>query len=110
MCRRAAFATFAGLPKQAVEFTQGVPASYRSSSKGVRGHCGRCDSSLSFYDESDPDTVWLKVGSLDHPGEVSPTEHWYSADMVEWVHLEDDLPRYPEQPPVKDQKTTSRLS
>ena len=102
MCRRfsgAVFGTFAGFPKQTVEFTRGELISYRSSSKGIRGFCGHCGSSMSFYDESDPDTIWLAVGSLDDPNEVKPSEHWYSADMVDWVRLEDDLPRYTEHPP-----------
>lgn len=103
MCRRftgAAFATFVGFASQTVEFTRGALISYRSSSKGIRGFCEHCGSSMSFYDEIDPDTIWLTVGSLDHPDKVSPTEHWYSANMVEWIRLDDDLPRYSEQPPT----------
>ncbi|MDH3378253.1 MAG: GFA family protein [Gammaproteobacteria bacterium] len=103
MCRRcsgAALATFVGFPKQAVEFTHGSPTMYHSSSTGRRRYCRQCGSSLSYYDENDPNSLWLTVGSLDHPGEVNPTEHWYATDTVEWIHMEDDLPHYPEYPPA----------
>ncbi len=68
---------------------------YRSSANGVRGFCARCGSSLTFKDENDPDMLWLTMGSLDQPDAVNPGEHWFAADKLSWLHLDDDLPRYP---------------
>jgi hypothetical protein len=38
--------------------------------------------------------------SLDHPEMVTPTLHYWDAERLPWVHFADDLPRYPEFPPV----------
>jgi hypothetical protein len=31
---------------------------------------------------------------------VTPTPHYWDAERLPWVHFADDLPRYPEFPPV----------
>lgn len=97
MCRRhsgAAFLTYAAYPVDHVQFISGGPVDYRSSRAAVRGHCANCGSPLTFVFDADPNTVWLTAGSFDDPNLVMPTEHWYTADTLDWVHLDDGLPRW----------------
>jgi len=97
MCRRhsgAAYLTYAAYPADRVQFIGGGPVGYRSSQAAVRGHCATCGSPLTFVFDADPDTVWLTAGSFDDPNLVVPTEHWYVADKLDWVHLDDGLPQW----------------
>ncbi len=97
MCRRhsgAAFLTYASFARDQVSFT-GTPTAYRSSAAATRSHCGTCGSPLTFVFDSDPDTLWLTVGSLDDAASVRPTEHWFVADKIAWLDLHDGLPRWP---------------
>ena len=101
MCRRhsgAAFLTYAAYSADHVRFTSGSPVDYRSSPDAVRGHCAACGSPLTFVFDADPGTLWLTVGSFDDPNVVAPSEHWYAADKLDWVHLDDGLPHWPEGP------------
>jgi len=101
MCRRhsgAAFLTWAAYPSGSVRFTKGSPAGYRSSADGVRSHCAVCGSPLTFGSDSDRDTVWLTVGSLDDPDPVQPTEQWHVASKLGWVRLDEALPQCPGAP------------
>ena len=97
MCRRhsgAAFLTYAAYPANSVRFLKGNPADYRSSDHAVRGYCALCGSPLTFVFDSDPDTVWLTAGSLDDPNAVQPTEQWYVASKLNWVHLDDGVAQW----------------
>jgi hypothetical protein len=97
MCRRhsgAAYLTYVAYLRNQVRFV-GTPAEYRSSPNAVRTHCGQCGSPLSFVFDPQPHMIWITVGSLDDPGSVGPTEHWYTDDKVSWVSLHDDLPKFP---------------
>jgi hypothetical protein len=95
MCRRhsgAAYLTYAGYPAAKVVFT-GRPKIYRSSPEATRGHCGNCGSPLTFVFDSDPETIWLTLGSFDEAGLLRPTAHWFTASKLPWLELHDDLPR-----------------
>ncbi len=49
MCRKAtgaAFGTYAGFPAGSVEWTEGEPTLYRSSSEVERGFCSKCGGTL----------------------------------------------------------------
>ena len=101
MCRRhsgAAFLTYAAYPKKNICFSKGHPTSYRSSKDAVRGHCGNCGSPLTFVFDIDPDTIWLAGGSFDFPNIIKPTEHWYVANKLTWLTLDDGLPQWPSVP------------
>lgn len=101
MCRRhsgAAFLTYAAFRLDQVTFTSGAPKQYRSSPEAIRGHCAACGSPLTFIFDADPDTVWIAVGSLDNAGQVAPQEHWYVADKLSWVTLDDGLRQWPGAP------------
>lgn len=101
MCRRhsgAAFLTYAAFPRDKVVFTAEVPKLYRSSPEAARGHCPICGSPLTFTFDADPDTLWIAVGSLADAGQLAPREHWYVADKLPWVTLDDGLKQWPGAP------------
>lgn len=95
-CRRsagAAFMTFAGFAADAVTL-EGELTDYRSSERAVRGFCGRCGSPVRFAYDAEPERVSLTVGTLDRPERAPVAAHMYVEEMVSWVHIEDDSPRY----------------
>lgn len=69
---------------------------YRSSAAVTRLFCGTCGGQLFFDVADEPDSIDLWLGSLDDPAAVVPTFHIYDADRVAWLHIADDLPRYPQ--------------
>ena len=101
MCQKStgsAFMVIAGFPRTAFRFTKGEPKLYRSSSIKDKGFCADCGSVL--FDQylvrtgvSDPDLVWVQLGTLDHPEAVSIKFHTGVESQLPWVHFEDGLPR-----------------
>lgn len=101
MCRRhsgAPFLSYAAFPAEAVRFAANQPRDYRSSSEAVRGHCARCGSPLTFHFDSQPELLWLTIGSLDQPTQVAPGEDWYVNDRLAWVQLDPSLRQWPAGP------------
>ena len=47
-----------------------------------------------------PDALRLRIGSLDTPIDSKPSIHIFTGSMAEWDEIRDDLPQYPERPPV----------
>ena len=97
MCRKAAGApmvTFVSFPSDKVTFTGAQPAIYQSSPEGKRGFCENCGGALTFQYTARPERVSVTAGSLDHPEAVSPRMHYYEADRVPWLRMDDDLLRH----------------
>ena len=101
MCQKStgsAFMVVAAFPRTAFRFTKGEPKLYRSSSIKDKGFCANCGSLL--FDQylvrtgvSDPDIVWVQLGTLDQPEAVSIKFHTGVESQLPWVHFEDGLPR-----------------
>lgn len=69
------------------------------SSPGVyRVFCGACGSPLYSKRDSMPETLRLRLGTLDTPVTGKPTAHIFVAEQAEWYEIHDDLPQYPERP------------
>ena len=45
------------------------------------------------YTSGQSPSVWVTVGTLDHPESMTPQRHVFEGDRVPWVHMEDGLPR-----------------
>jgi len=98
MCRRATgapFVTWATVPSAAFAVTGGTPAELRSSPEACRTFCAACGTALTFRLLAQPSWVDVTVGSLDDPQAVHPREHIWTSSQLAWLHLDDDLPRYP---------------
>ncbi len=96
-CRRAtsaAFATYAGYPIAAVEWSGEAPGAYHSSPGVTRRFCRRCGSPVSFAGERWPEEIHLFVPSFEDPDSLAPKAHVYVAEQLAWVHLADGRPRF----------------
>jgi hypothetical protein len=74
MCQKAVgnlFAALVGVPRDALTWTRGQPATFRSSAHVDRGFCANCGTPL-FYDEVTGDRVTLTIGSIDRPDMFPP--------------------------------------
>lgn len=97
-----AFHTIAGFPVSSFRFTRGQPKIFTAPS-GIKelGFCNECGSPLwdrYFEQISDdgiigPDTVWIPIGTLDHPQDVRLQFHYCVDSQLAWVHFDDELPR-----------------
>ena len=95
MCQRATgnlFAALAGAKKDKIEWTQGQPGFFASSTLAQRGFCARCGTPLSFS-YNDSDWIYVTIGSLDDPSAAQPETHYGIESQVPWLHLEDGLAR-----------------
>ena len=85
MCRKAlsaAFVTWIGVAHERLRYTQGVPASYRSSDIASRSFCGTCGSQLQIDDHGAHDHTHVTLGSLDEPGRLTPQRHIWMSDRL----------------------------
>jgi len=94
MCQKAAGSFFAALvdaPKEALTWTRGRPARFRSSDHVDRGFCAACGTPL-FYDNVDGGYFGLTIGSLDHPERFKPVSQDSIEGKMPWF---DELPLVP---------------
>lgn len=95
MCRKASGAPFSGFVEfreGTVEWTEGQPTPYHSSSGVIRRFCSKCGSSLTFEAEG---VMFLSLGSLDKPEQVTFDRHTYTQSRLPGMALDDGLPTCP---------------
>ncbi len=95
MCQRwsgSAMVVTARFPREAVTFSQGQPKIYKSSDYAERGFCTNCGTPIVFRIVG-LDTIYISVGTLDHPEDAPPTHHTCIESKIPWLHIDDDLPR-----------------
>lgn len=74
MCQKAAgnfFAALIGVPRDALRWTRGSPATFQSSDKVERGFCRDCGTPLT-YDYLESQHINLTTGSFDDPARFPP--------------------------------------
>ena len=101
MCRRASAApvvAWAMFEQPQVLFIGEKPATYASSPAAQRGFCARCGTQICFTAEFIPGLIDITIGSLDDPGRVPPTLHYWENERLPWVNFADGLPRHAEFP------------
>lgn len=100
-CRRATggiLMAAASFPRAAVRF-EGAERKFHDSSPGVRrGFCGACGTALSYENERWPDDVNLNLANFEDPARIRPAMQIFTRDRLPWLHVVDDLPRYPGEP------------
>lgn len=97
ICRRihgAVFASFASVPRDAVDITAGREfLTEFASSRDVRRYfCRTCGSHLLIEDDRTPQFTWYSVGTLDggHPGHSESVErHVFLESRVSWFRFSD---------------------
>lgn len=103
MCRRAhaaPFVAWAMFEQSQVKFIKAQPKTYNSSVEGKRGFCSECGTQISFTADFLPGLIDITIGSLDDPDRIKPTLHYWDSKCLSWVQFADNLPRYPEFPPL----------
>ncbi|WP_404333347.1 GFA family protein [Sphingomonas sp. MMS12-HWE2-04] len=102
MCQKATGGLFAALvaaPDDALEWTRGTPAVFRSSERVERGFCAACGTPL-FYHGLDGGRTNLTIGSLDNPAAFPPIDQMGSEARMPWFET---LPALPDQGATEDE-------
>ncbi|MFN3650982.1 MAG: GFA family protein [Armatimonadota bacterium] len=76
-------------------------AEFQSSPGVYRVFCGGCGSPLYSRRDYMPETIRLRIGTLDTPVEGRPAAHIFVSERAEWFEICDDAPQYPELPPTR---------
>lgn len=105
-CRRAtgsSFATNVAIARRELKITAGedLIRSYTSTPGKHRNFCSNCGSPLYSEYLDDPDTLYLRVGTLDDDGELSACAHIWAESKASWYEIRDRLPRHPGDVDVK---------
>ncbi len=98
-CRRlhgAAFASFGTVPNNKFRYVSGEIdlKSYASSKTSDRVFCGNCGSNILVAVESEPDELYLTMGTVDGEPECPPGYHQFVGSKAPWYEICDDLPQY----------------
>jgi hypothetical protein len=75
-------------------FVAGEPATFASSPGVTRTFCGICGTSLTYRDESRPDSVDLTTATLDAPERFVPTFEIWTEEKIPWVTTNPALRQY----------------
>jgi len=102
-CRRlhgAAFATYAEIARQDFRYVSGEARlkTYASSAGHDRVFCSTCGSNIMVTIDSDPDVLYLSMGSIDGDPSCPPAYHIYAGSKAPWHEITDDLPQYDTEP------------
>ncbi len=99
MCRRvhgAAFGTYGAVPKENFRWLSGSDfvKLYRSSDTLERTFCSNCGSTLQAILESEPDVIYLALGTTNDDPKCRPAMHIFVGSKAPWYEITDDLPQY----------------
>lgn len=86
MCQKAAgnlFAALVAAPDEALQWTRGTPAVWRSSGHVERGFCADCGTPLFFHDSRTGRTN-LMIGALDRPADFPPRNQIGTESRLPW--------------------------
>lgn len=99
MCRRvhgAGYVTWIAVPYPQFRMTSGNEhlKVFHSSDHGRRSFCDVCSSSLFCESTHHPDVIDIVLANLNGKIDRDPQSHFYFSDRVDWVPVEDELPRF----------------
>lgn len=99
MCRRihgAAFGTYGAVPKENFRWASGVDSvkTYVSSATLDRTFCSNCGSTLQAILMSEPEVIYLTLGTTDGDPECRPDCHIFVGSKAPWHEITDDLRQY----------------
>ncbi len=101
-CRRssgAPFLAWANFDADEFELTAGSPGCYESrndaGARVRRQFCNACGTQMTYQRPDDSGGgVWVTVCSLDEPEQMTPGEHLWTVRWLDWLRLDDGLPRH----------------
>ena len=97
-CRRvtgAPVAAFAAFDETAVTFSPDEGRKVVANPGVMRTFCAICGSPLAGRYEYLPGQVYVAVGVLDQANELAPQLHAHDSQRLQWLHIDDDLERFP---------------
>jgi len=98
MCQRATggvFASLAGGSPDNFAWTRGKPAFFASSNLAQRAFCDQCGTPLSFRYNLPTARMYVTIGSLDRPEEVTLVKQYGIESRLPWVKFCDGVPEEP---------------
>lgn len=101
LCRRSTggiVAAYASFPVESFQYTSGEPSIFPSSTHGHREFCNQCGTQIAYRRSENAETIDVNSSSLDDLSTVKPQHHIYTGSSVPWLQINDDLPRYKENP------------
>lgn len=108
-CQRAgggAFASVLIVPGADFELLEGEPKYHTVKTDSgyflQRGFCPECGSQVLAREDHRPLIVLIQAGSLDDPSLYAPAADIYTKRARRWVHMNPDLPKFAELPPLPD--------
>ncbi len=106
-CRRlhgAAFGSYAGVSKSGFRWASGKEdlKVYASSEKNDRYFCGNCGSLMLTATASEPDDLYITMGTMDGDPPLPPGYHIYVGSKADWFEICDDLPQFDTYPDEND--------
>ncbi len=69
-----------------------APKTFQSSEGVTRGFCPDCGTPLFYRSTKFPNETHFYASLLDDPDKVEPREHYYAAEALAWLKLNDGLP------------------
>jgi hypothetical protein len=105
-CRKAngsAFAANAPVRKRSFSFVRGqeMVREYESSPGKFRAFCSGCGSPVYSRNEKEPETLRVRLGTLDGDPGRRPLAHVWVGSKAPWHEITDELPRFDEAPPPR---------
>lgn len=97
-CRRATAApmtSFLGVPRDGVTWSGQLETHLTSNGTVQRRFCAACGTQMNYQFDGWPDETHLYAATLDDPAQFQPTAHFHYAEKLPWLHITDDLPKYP---------------
>ena len=98
-CRRlhgAAYATFAAVARDKFRYVSGEAdlKVYASSAANDRVFCAECGSNILVDAKSEPDVLYVCMGTVDGNPPRPPGYHAFVGSKAAWHEITDDLPQY----------------
>jgi len=91
--------------KDDFEYTKGTAATYARTdleTPVTRHFCPNCGTAIGTRSPSRPDSMIVKVGTMDDPSVFTSNAAIFTCDMQPFHHIPDGLPRFDKRPPKKD--------
>lgn len=89
------------LPKDGFSFTKGEPKAFERSDLErpvSRMFCGNCGTAIGTMTPARPDSVMVKVGTLDDPSQFKPQAAIFTVDKQPYHHIPEGLPSFERRP------------
>ena len=74
----------------------GVVTRWATSPRIDRLSCARCGTPMFAEPKDPPSRLGVSLATLDDPGAIRPTAHIWTSRKLDWLMIDDGLPRHPE--------------